>query len=406
MQPTQDRATQDRVRSLSGGVNQSGVRDFNERLLLSTLQRHGGTPGSELARRAGLSPQTVSVILRGLEQDGLLMRGEPQRGRVGKPSIPMTLAPDGAFSIGLKIGRRSAEMMLMDFCGTIRRQFHITYRYPMPAEVLAFLSDGLTKITSAMSARDVARISGIGVAAPFEMWKWHEALGAPAKEFAQWKEVDFAAEVRRYTDLPIYIENDATAACRAEHVFGRGREFIDYAYFFIGSFIGGGVVLNHSVYVGNHDNAGAFGSLRTVGRGGGDKQLIDTASIYLLESAIAEAGHDPKGLWVYPQDWSAYSDQLDPWIESSAAELAKAAMNACAVIDFEAILIDGAFPADVRRELVRRTARHIQALDLRGLVSPSIEEASVGGNARALGAACGPVFAQYFLNVNAGLSLA
>lgn len=395
----------DKVRSLSGGVNQSGVRDHNERLLMSMLQRHGPTPASDLARRAGLSPQTVSVILRGLEADGFLERGQPQRGRVGKPSIPMDLAADGVFSVGLKIGRRSADLMLIDFCGTIRRQLQRTYRYPMPQEVFTFLREGLEQFTKGLAARDVARIAGVGIAAPFEMWKWHETLGAPPEEFSQWKEFDFAREVAGFSDLPVYIENDATAACRAEHVFGHGREYRDYAYFFLGSFIGGGVVLNHSVYVGNHNNAGAFGSLRATDATGQNRQLIDTASLFLLEADIAAAGHDPSHLWTYPQDWSALSAQIDPWIERSAVELSKAALNVCAVIDFEAILIDGGFPACVRKSLVERTRHHIAALDLRGLVRPNVEEGSVGGNARALGAACGPVFDQYFLNTNAGLSL-
>ena len=87
----------------SGGVNQSGVRDHNERLILTVLQRHGPTAGADLARLTGLSPQTISIILRKLENDEILKRGEPMRGRVGKPSIPMKLNEDGVFSIGMKI---------------------------------------------------------------------------------------------------------------------------------------------------------------------------------------------------------------------------------------------------------------------------------------------------------------
>src|SRR5690606_10033532 len=106
-----------RIRKLSSGVNQSGVRDYNERLLLSLLQRHGPTAGIDLAKISGLSPQTVSIILREMEAEGLLERGTPQRGKVGKPSVPMTLAPGGAMSFGFKIGRRSAQVLLSDFCG-------------------------------------------------------------------------------------------------------------------------------------------------------------------------------------------------------------------------------------------------------------------------------------------------
>ena len=98
---------QDQVRDFSGGINQSGVRAFNERLLLSILQRSDGLSSGDLARRTGLSPQTTSVILRKLEQDGLLVRGDRVKGKVGKPSQPFTLNPDGAFAVGLKLGRRS-----------------------------------------------------------------------------------------------------------------------------------------------------------------------------------------------------------------------------------------------------------------------------------------------------------
>ena len=106
----QDQSTSDP--QVFRGSNQSGLRDYNDRLVLSMIQRSGAIPGVEIARRAGLSPQTVSVILRSLEADGLLERGTPQRGRVGKPSIPMGLNPEGLFSVGVKIGRRSADLVL------------------------------------------------------------------------------------------------------------------------------------------------------------------------------------------------------------------------------------------------------------------------------------------------------
>ena len=68
------------------GSNQSGMRAHNERLVLSLLRQHGALAKSDIARITGLSAQTVSVIMRALEQDGLLMRGEPVRGRIGQPS--------------------------------------------------------------------------------------------------------------------------------------------------------------------------------------------------------------------------------------------------------------------------------------------------------------------------------
>lgn len=393
-----------KIRGLTGGVNQSGVRDHNERLLLSMLQRQGDMPGIDLARLAGLSPQTVSVILRKLEKDGFLTRGEPNRGRVGKPSIPMALKADGVFSLGLKLGRRSADLLLLDFKGDVRQQIHTSYAYPLPVGVFGFLEQGIEEILGNAPPEAEGRICGIGIATPFEFWKWHDLLGAPSEKFKVWKDVDFKAEIARFSDLPVHIVNDATAACRAEHLFGRGKEFRDYAYFFIGSFVGGGVVLNDTVFEGNKGNAGALGSLRTTGPLGESRQLIDVASIHLLEARLVEAGIDPALLWKQPQDWKALARYVEPWIGETAQELAKASLSICAVIDFEAILIDGAFPQDVRTEIVERVRRYLVNQDSRGLIPPRIEAGSIGENARAIGAASSPIFSNFLLNTNAGLS--
>lgn len=389
------------IRNLSSGVNQSGVRDYNERLLLTLLQRNGPMAGSDLARLANLSPQTVSIILREMEAEGLLSRGTPIKGKVGKPSVPMSLAEGGVFSLGYKIGRRSAVLLLSDFRGTVRHQLQLAYKYPMPGPIFRFLEDGLEDILAKCTAAERNRICGIGIAMPFELWKWNELVGAPAQEFSSWREVDFHREVARFSDLPVSVVNDATAGCQAEHIYGRGKEFRDYAYFFIGAFIGGGVVLNHSVYQGHQGNAGALGSLRSFGPHGESQQLIDTASIHLLEARLGEFGIDPQHLWTEPQDWSALSRFVEPWLGQTAQELAKASLSVCAVIDFEAVLIDGAFPVAVKQALVERTRRYLVNQDMRGLVTPRIEAGVVGGNARAIGAATSPLFERYFMNSQA-----
>ena len=42
--------------------------------VLSLLRQHGALAKSDIARMTGLSAQTVSVIMRALEEDGLLVR--------------------------------------------------------------------------------------------------------------------------------------------------------------------------------------------------------------------------------------------------------------------------------------------------------------------------------------------
>jgi predicted NBD/HSP70 family sugar kinase len=256
----------------------------------------------------------------------------------------MTLNPDGAFSFGLKIGRRTSDIVLSDISGKTRGRRSISYRFPAPDEIMSFLKTAMAETSRELPEGGAARIAGIGIATPFQLWDWHDVLGARAADLAVWADFDFSQTIARFSDLPVWVENDATAACRAEHVFGRGRERMDYAYFFIGSFIGGGVVLNHSVYAGHQGNAGAFGSLPL----GSSASLIDLASIYLLEVALNAAGKGTETLWGPSQDWSGYEPELSDWLARTSNASARAVVAVCSVIDFETVVIDGAFPVEVR----------------------------------------------------------
>ena len=76
---------------------------------------------------------------------------------------------------------------------------------------------------------------------------------------------------------------------------------------------------------------------------------------------------------------------------------------ACAVIDFEAVLIDGAMPEAIRARLVDRARAELAGLDARGLIRPKVEEGRIGVNARAIGAACSPMIAEFLLDEFSGL---
>ena len=388
------------IRSVGSGVNQRGIRAHNERLILSVLQRHGAMSGQEIARKTALSAQTISVILRKLERDNLLLRGNTTKGKVGKPSVPMRLNPDAVFSAGFKVGRRSAELVLMDFCGGIRAQIRKEYDYPLPDMIFGFLKTGLETVKEHLPPELRDRLCGLGIAAPFEIWKWSEVTGVEAESFLSWKDVRFDVEVAKFSSLPVFVVNDATGACWAEHVYGRGKEFRDYAYFFISAFIGGGVVLNHSVFEGYRGNAGALGSLRARNQHGDSCQLVDVASIHVLAARLTQNGLDACKLWHLPRDWSAFTAYVDPWIVETASEVAKASLSACAVIDFEAVVIDGSFPEDVKAKLVAQVRAMLAKQDARGLILPQIVQGTIGDNARAIGAASGPIYALFLLNTN------
>ena len=384
--------------TLARGTTQNGVRLYNERLALSLIRRHGSLPKAEIARLTGLSAQTVSVIVRQLETDQLLIKETPQRGKVGQPLVPFSLNPEGAFSIGLKVGRRSGDLILLDLTGKVRRKVHKPYHFPTPQKLVDFVAVGLQELLSDLSPAQRDRICGLGIAAPFELWNWEEAVGAPHDVLEAWRDFDLVGEIAKLGDWPVHFSNDATAACAAELLFGRGNQFHTYAYFFVGYFIGGGIVINGHIFPGRTGYAGAIGPLPHSAPDGSPQQLIHNASLFVLENQLQAAGLDPMVLARSPEDWGEIGPALNIWLEQTANSLAFAAVATMSIIDFEAIIIDGAMPANVRAELVRRIRLAVAGHDLRGLPNFSIEEGRIGSDARAMGAASLSLFANYIID--------
>jgi predicted NBD/HSP70 family sugar kinase/biotin operon repressor len=383
---------------LSRGTTQSGVRLYNERLALSLIRKAGSLPKAEIARLTGLSAQTVSVIVRQLEADGFLIKEQPRRGKVGQPLVPFSLNPDGAFAIGLKVGRRSGDLMLLDLTGTVRNTLHRPYRFPTPRDLLALVSDGLVTLTAGLTPQQRERISGMGIAAPFELWNWEQEMGVPHDVLESWRDVDLAGEIAKLCGWPVHFCNDATAACAAELLFGKGGEHRDFGYFYIGYFAGGGIVLNGSLYQGRRGNAGALGSFPVPAPSGGAQQLIHTASFYVLEQELKRLGKDQNMLWQNAGDWSAVGAPLDRWIETAATGLAHAAAGVASVLDCPFIVIDGAMPPDVRARLVARTRAMLDKVNTQGISPFIVAEGTIGADARAMGAASLPLFANFMID--------
>ena len=304
-----------------------------------------------------------------LQADGLLKREAPLRGRVGQPTIPMSIDPEGAYSFGLKIGRRSCDLVLIDFRGAIRHRARRAYAFPTPIMILDFVRESLPSLSDSLTTAQKRRIAGLGVAAPFQLWSWEAEIGAPPGAMNAWRDFDAEGEIAAVCPYPTTLCNDATAACAAEFFFGRSWRYRDFLYFFIGEFLGGGLVLDGALRPGRTGNAAALGSMPIMAKsdGGVAPQLIACASIYQLERRLDAAGIDASSIWATPDSWGEFGAQLDGWIEVAASALAYASVAAISVIDFEAIVIDGGMPASVRDRLTARTAQVFAGLDRRGL---------------------------------------
>ena len=372
----------------------AGMRQMNERIVLQAVRVHGPLPKSEIARLTHLSTQTTSLIVDRLIDDGLLAREARTRvqGRMGQPSVPISLRADGAFSIGVKVGRRSLDVLTMDFAGQVHARDVIEYAYPDPRTVFSLLAAKLDHMMAALGD-DAAKVVGIGVAAPLWLCGWRNFFDTPPEVFAAWNEIDIRARVQALTALPVEFAKDTTAACAAELLMGQGRGLRDFLYVFIGTFIGGGLVIDGRLHAGPKGNAGAVGSFPLMSEG--MPQLLNVASVYVLEKRFTDAGFPAAAA----HDQRALSAQLWPlceaWLDAACPALAAAIATAAALVDLDGIVIDGELDRQLLREVLSRTDTALDAFEWQGMLRPRLVEGEIGADARAMGGAILPLYAHF-----------
>lgn len=380
------------------GSNQLGLRQFNERVVLHALRVHGSQPKAELARLTGLTAQTIGLITARLDAEDLLTREAPVRGRVGQPSVPVGLNPDGAFSIGIKVGRRSTDWLLVDFTGRVRERLTLDYPFPDTDTLLPALRRNLNHLLDGLGAlRD--RVVGVGVAAPLQFGGWHRMLGLTEAQSRAWNEIDLGQEVQRMTELPVVFAKDTAAACVAELQQGRGRDLASYLYLFVDTFVGGGLVIDSHLHRGLHGNAGAVASLPLSVAAPGDgapRQLITQASLWELEQRLRAQGLDPMAAYdarALEAPWRAHTEA---WLEQAALALAHCVVSGTALLDIEAVVIDSAADRALLQALVARTTQALSAYNAEGMSGlPLLQLGSIGSDARALGGALLPLHAGF-----------
>lgn len=382
----------------SFGSNQLVMRERNERLVLTILRRKGPQAKADIARQTGLSAQTVSVIMRALERDGLIEKGDKVRGKVGQPSVPMRLSPEGALFLGLKVGRSSAELVLVNFVGDEIAHLVSTYDYPTPDRTLDFVRTALREICEGLTGGQRQRIAGLGIASPFFLWEWAAIIGVDADKMAAWRGFDLVEQIRPLVDFPVYLGNDATSACGAELTFGTADRPADFLYVYIGYLIGGGVVLNGTLFAGKTGNAGAIGPFPILARDGSTAQLVDKASLIALERRLGAKAYGAAAGQDTADDWSA--DQwaiIEDWLAEAIPSLAQLVVGACSIIGFQSVVVDGNMSDRFRAVVVDRLAQALDEMPLSGLIRPDIIAGTLGTRARPLGAASLPLSKRFLL---------
>ena len=388
------------------GSNAMQIRHYNERVVLEAIRRLGQASKAEIARGANLTPQAVAGIVDALHKAGYLVQAGKRTGQIGQPSVLYEANPERAFSIGLHVGRRAIQAVLVDLSGKVLRQVEHEYPYPTPETVSALALDAIATLEASLASRQRARLLGVGVTMPYFLDNWQEELGFPAALAQGWRDFNFPRFLMAQTRREVFFENDASAAATAQLVRGQGMAERNFIYLYLGTIIGGGLVLGGNLETGPNGNAAAFNTfpvsastLPGAALPAGPFELLQhRASIYVLlrhlranQVAIDRIG-DLAGLGEAAQPW------LGQWEDDCAAALAQAIIGALSVVDVEAIVIDGILPPAPLARIVALVGEALARLVPSGLMMPVLRQGGLGPDGPAIGAALLPFYAHFAPN--------
>jgi predicted NBD/HSP70 family sugar kinase len=265
---------------------QARLRREHERVILRAITTGGTVSRTQLAADHDLSAQSVGRIVRDLLDAGLVEEVSMDRAAgPGAPRIGLRLRPDGAYALGFGLERDLLTGVLLDMGARVRWQMSLATPAGQPAADLLrrIEQEVLSVFGQPEFAGCRARLCGLGIAAPGPLNCATGTIVGPPN-FPQWQHVDVARELGRALDLPVVMENNASAAAiGTKWQLRRGPDPFLYCYWGVG--IGGGLVVDDEVYLGLTGNAMEIGHV-VVNPGG---RRCDCGGVGCLEAEASVA---------------------------------------------------------------------------------------------------------------------
>ena len=242
------------------GTNQEFGRPYNRRIVLESIRLNAPTTRSRIAKQVGLTVQTVSTIIRELEEQGyvLAVREEP-KGR-GLPPATLRINPDGGYAIGVHITPFGLDAGLINLTGDIIEGAHRDAPNATPDQAFGLIHSIVGELSQ---ARPGGRMLGVGLALPGPFDVDSMSFVGPTT-MVGWGNIALRERLTEATGLPSFLEADMAAAALGERLYGVGAEFSEFYYLYFGVGLGGSMVHDGAALRGAWGNAGEIGHIPVV----------------------------------------------------------------------------------------------------------------------------------------------
>jgi predicted NBD/HSP70 family sugar kinase len=367
--------------------SQTSLREANRARIVDAIKKHGGLTQVELAGATGLSPATVSNIVKELSTSGVLHT--TQSIRSGRRAQHVTLAHALGLVVGVHFSTRHLRVALADVAHTVVAENHMPLARDHRADneldkVSLLLNDMLESVDA---SRDDLLAVGIAVPAPID-----RATGTIARSgiMRGWDGVVIAESMERRIKRPVFVDNAANLAALGESRFGAGRGKRNTITIDVGDGIGAGLLLNGQLFRGNHGVAGEFGHT-TIRENGPLCRCGNRGCLEALAGgpAILDELRDHLGslkLGDVVLQAMAGDARCIRAIGDAGRHIGVATANLCNLIDPERVIVGGELSR--AGELLLGPMRHAveRSIIVNPDLMPDIVQAQLGMRAAALGA--------------------
>ena len=369
-----------------------GIRQRNEVAALRALHQFGRLSRADLARKLGLNRSSSGHIISGLTADGLVrevnenhyVRANPTH--AGRPGIMLELVPEAVFFVGVEIGVEHISTVEIDL-GTNIISTSVEPFDGASAGVAKAVERAVQMAFEAIPASRRDRCEGLGIATPAQMDKHGFVRLAP---LLGWENVALVERVRDILpiSIPVVAENDANAFAIGA-TYGRNELHAGVTLFLVmESGVGGGIIVNGSLFRGANGLAGEIGHLRIDGVSQPDRNLEQVLGLEnIMQGYRSIAGKAEPTFQTFLADVRDRVPGAVTIAEEWARALAIGLIQACRVIDADRIVLGGSVAA-LYPLMTARVAHHIQSTQEASFPMPSIvmnDNETIGP---AFGAAC------------------
>ena len=161
-----------------------------------------------------------------------------------------------SLACGIDVGGTKIAGGVVDESGTILEEL----RVESPATDVPAIEAAIEKLVTELRTRHAIEAVGVGAAGYIDKAR---AVVLFAPNLA-WRDLDLKSDLERALGLPVVVENDANAAAWGEFEFGAGHDIDDLLLVTVGTGVGGGVVLDGSLYRGAFGVGAEIGHMRVV----------------------------------------------------------------------------------------------------------------------------------------------